>query len=148
MTLLFRPARADDVYAIVTMLRTRELPTDGIADLVREHPHQIVVAEFNDGVVGAAALDIRGTHALLRSVVVARDLATLGVGTKMVTDAIAMARAQDLESLSLLTTTAQRWFPRFGFVVTPRTMVPTSLATHVEFTSACPASAVFMTLTL
>lgn len=148
MTLRFRPAAADDLYAIVNLLRARDLPTDGIGPVVREHPEAVIVAELNAVVVGVAALDIHGTHALLRSVVVARDLATLGVGSTLVTEAIALARTRELSSLSLLTATAQQWFPRFGFVEAPRAEAPESLRSHPEFTSTCGASAMYMTLTL
>ena len=42
------------------------------------------------------------------------------------------------------TTTAERWFPAFGFVVTPRREVPDALRSSVEFQGACPASAILM----
>lgn len=144
MSLQFRRAAVSDLYDIIALLRSHKLPTDGIGDLVRAHPEYVIVAELHGTIVGTAALDVQGSHALLRSVAVARDLATLGVGTKLVTDAITLARALQLESIVLLTTTAQEWFPRFGFVVGERSAVPPALTTHVEMTSACPASAVYM----
>jgi amino-acid N-acetyltransferase len=148
MSLQFRRATVADLHAIVALLRSHSLPTDGVGDLVRAHADHIIVAELQGAIVGTAALDVTGAHALLRSVAVARDLATLGVGTTLVTDAIALARTLKLESIVLLTTTAQEWFPRFGFVVADRASAPQEFATHVEFTSACPASAVYMSYTL
>lgn len=144
MALSFRSATADDLPAIVALLRARALPTAGFGDLLRANPAHVLVATLNDSVVGAAALDVHAPHALLRSVVVAPDLATLGVGTRLVTDVIDLAKRAGLTSLFLLTTTAAEWFPRFGFATTDRASVPASLASTVEFTSACPASATVM----
>lgn len=44
----------------------------------------------------------------------------------------------------LLTTTADRYFPRFGFERIARADVPASVQTSIEFTSACPTSATVM----
>ena len=148
MSLNFRPARPDDLYAAVALLQSRDLPVDGFADLLRAQPANVHVAELNGTVVGCAALDVHGTHALLRSVAVASDLVALGVGTRVVNDLIGQARRSGLESLYLLTTTAAEWFPKFGFEVTDRASVPAALASTVEFTSACPSSATVMRVAL
>jgi len=148
MSLQIRPASVDDLHAVVTLLRARELPTDGFADVLRASPGNVLVAELNDALVGCAALDVHGEHALLRSVAVAKDLAALGVGTRLVNDLITMARTSGIASLYLLTTTAAQWFPKFGFTVIDRVSVPATLAATVEFTTACPASAVVMQLDL
>jgi len=144
MSLNFRTARPDDLYAAVALLQSRDLPVDGFADLLRAQPANVRVAELNGTVVGCAALDVHGSHALLRSVAVASDLAALGVGTRVVNDLIGQARASGLESLYLLTTTAADWFPKFGFEVTDRASVPADIASTVEFTGACPSSATVM----
>ena len=44
----------------------------------------------------------------------------------------------------LLTTTAERYFARFGFVQIARDDVPGAVQQSVEFREACPASAVVM----
>jgi amino-acid N-acetyltransferase len=44
----------------------------------------------------------------------------------------------------LLTTTAEAFFPKFGFEQIQRIDVPISLQASVEFQSACPASAIVM----
>ena len=65
MSLQIRPASVDDLHAVVTLLRARELPTDGFADVLRASPGNVLVAELNDALVGCAALDVHGEHALL-----------------------------------------------------------------------------------
>lgn len=144
MSLQFRSATLDDLHTIVSLLRARDLPADGFADLLRAHPEHVLVAELNGAIVGSAALDVHGSDALLRSVAVASDLVTLGVGTRLITDLLAVASAHRITDVFLLTTTAAEWFPRFGFRVTERSLVPDTLSSTVEFTKACPASAVVM----
>lgn len=148
MSLQIRSATVDDLYDVVSLLRSHELPVDGFADVLRAHPEHVLLAELNGNVVGSAALDVYGSDALLRSVAVARDLAALGVGTRLVNDLIAHARAQNIGAVYLLTTTAAAWFPKFGFVVTDRASVPASIANTVEFTGACPSSATVMRIAL
>jgi len=148
MSLHFRTATVADLPAAVTLLRSRELPVDGFGDLLRAHPEHVLIAELNGALVGCAALDVHGRDALLRSVAVARDLATLGVGTRLVTDLLSHAARSGISAVFLLTTTADAWFPRFGFATIERTDVPAALAGTVEFTKACPSSATVMRATL
>ena len=55
-----------------------------------------------------------------------------------------MAREHGVENVFLLTTTAEGFFPKFGFALIQRNDVPRSVQSSVEFHSACPASAVVM----
>jgi N-acetylglutamate synthase-like GNAT family acetyltransferase len=48
----------------------------------------------------------------------------------------------------LLTTTAEAYFPSFGFTVTSRATVPDEIRATGEFRGACPESATVMCLTL
>ena len=58
--------------------------------------------------------------------------------------AIRLAKELNVPALFLLTTTAERYFPQFGFERIARTDVPATVQTSIEFTSACPASAAVM----
>ena len=49
-----------------------------------------------------------------------------------------------MPSIYLLTTTAERYFPKFGFEPVARADVPATVQTSIEFTSACPSSATVM----
>ena len=48
------------------------------------------------------------------------------------------------QALYLLTTTAEGYFPKFGFERITRAEVPPSVQASVEFATACPASAIVM----
>jgi amino-acid N-acetyltransferase len=58
------------------------------------------------------------------------------------------ARSSKLRSLYLLTTTAENYFPSFGFEVANRNDAPEPIRETTEFTTACPASATMMRLDL
>jgi amino-acid N-acetyltransferase len=66
------------------------------------------------------------------------------LGRRLVERTIARAREQGIRRLFLLTTTAADYFPRLGFARIDRADVPAEVAATVEFTSACPASAIAM----
>ncbi|MGH7620943.1 MAG: arsenic resistance N-acetyltransferase ArsN2, partial [Gemmatimonadaceae bacterium] len=53
-------------------------------------------------------------------------------------------RSIGIDELYLLTTTAERFFAELGFRTIDRADVPASVRGSVEFTSACPDTAVAM----
>jgi amino-acid N-acetyltransferase len=134
------PARAADLEAVLSLLRDNALPADGLSD----HLATTLVVRDGDRIVGSAALEVYGDGALLRSVAVAPHLQRSGLGRTLTDAAIDLARRRRLPALFLLTTTADGYFPRFGFERIERSQVPAAVRTSVEFTSACPASAIVM----
>ena len=104
----------------------------------------MVVARRGTDIVGCAGLDVRSGRALLRSVAVAADCRGHGLGMKLTEAALARARQLEVRAVYLLTTTAEHFFPRFGFEPISREDVPASVRLSVEFTTACPASAIVM----
>ena len=133
-----RPARAEDREAVGTLLRASEL---GEEDLETAFPQGYVVAESGGRIAGVAGIERYGPHVLLRSVAVAASLRGKGVGEALVHDRLAAAEEQGAGDLWLLTTTAERWFPRFGFVRVGREAIPEPLQASAEVSHACPASA-------
>jgi amino-acid N-acetyltransferase len=138
------PASREELPRIVELLDDGGLPPDGLED----HLPTILVARLHGRVVGSAALELYGTAALLRSVVVRRDLRGTGLGSRLTEAALRLSREFGVAEAYLLTETADLFFPRFGFRNIPRSRVPSSVRSSVEFTSACPASARAMALDL
>ena len=66
----------------------------------------------------------------------------------MTETALELSRHLDVEEAYLLTETADLFFPRLGFRPIPRSEVPRSVRSSVEFTSACPAGARALVLDL
>jgi N-acetylglutamate synthase-like GNAT family acetyltransferase len=106
--------------------------------------HGFVVAEADGVIVGVAGLEQCGSHALLRSVAVSDAWRSRGLGRALVLRILADADARGIPVLYLLTTTAERYFPSFGFREIARDEVPDDVRATAEFRSACPASAIVM----
>lgn len=140
MPIIIDAARASDLPAVHRLLEARQLPLDG----VDEHLDTMIVARTARGVVGAAAVELYADAALLRSVVVADADQGQGLGHRLTESALQIAGRHGANTVFLLTTTADGFFPRFGFEPIPRDEVPASVQASVEFQSACPASAVVM----
>jgi amino-acid N-acetyltransferase len=134
------PAAKADASAILSLLERADLPTAGLV----EHLDETLVARKGDEIVGVAALELYEGGALLRSVVVDAQERGSRLGHRLTESAIGRAARLQMPAVYLLTTTAPQFFPRFGFEVITRSEVPESLQQSVEFTTACPASAVVM----
>lgn len=139
-----RTARADDLPGIERLLEASSLPTEGVAEALCS----FIVAESGEEIVGVVGLELCGEHALLRSTAVHPEYRDRGLGRALVERIIAEAEARNIRALYLLTTSAERYFPSFGFVTTTRESVPGPVRATAEFEGACPASATVMCLTL
>lgn len=137
---MFRTATHADWPDIEQLLTKSALPLDGARSAEFE------VAAEGGNVVACAAIERYGRTALLRSVAVDPTHRSAGVGQNLVRRVIDRVRADGVESLWLLTTTAADWFPRFGFTRADRDEVPRALRASSELQGACPASAVVMRL--
>ena len=135
-----RAATTDDLVSVERLLTASGLPLDGVADALRS----FTVAESGNDIVGVAGLEVCRDNALLRSVAVAPEWRSHGLGRALVARVIADAEARGLNALYLLTTTAEHYFPSFGFERVAREVVPPDIRETKEFTSACPATAVVM----
>ena len=103
-----------------------------------------MVARLDGRVVGAAALEEYDGGVLLRSVVVAEEFRNGGVGQQLTAAALEAAMRRGHRAAYLLTTTAGDFFSRFGFVAIDRADVPADVKQSIEFTSACPETALVM----
>jgi amino-acid N-acetyltransferase len=139
-SVVFRPARSDDMNAIVSLLKKSELPYEDV-DLDRQ---DFLVAVDEGRVRGIVGLEAAGEYGLLRSLAVDASYRDRGNGGSLLDKIIAHARRKGFRELYLLTTTADKFFMRHGFERTERAAAPPALRETHEFRSACPASAVCM----
>jgi amino-acid N-acetyltransferase len=142
-----RAATSRDLPAIEQLLVSSGLPTAGVADGLCS----FIVAESEDDkrIVGVVGLEqCCDEYALLRSTAVSPEWRGTGLGKRLVERAIAEAESRGIRAMYLLTTTAERYFPSFGFVKTTREGVPDEVKQSVEFREACPATATVMALEL
>jgi amino-acid N-acetyltransferase len=122
-------------------LQHAELPTDDIA----EHVSGFLVAEeASGGITGAVALERYDDVGLLRSLVVTRASRGHGLATRLCRTLLARAQRRGLQHVYLLTIDADGFFARLGFTPIDRSLAPASIGDTREFSSLCPATAVFM----
>jgi amino-acid N-acetyltransferase len=125
---------------VMALLESAGLPTAGVSRTLGD----FLVADAEDGLAGAIGLERYGSGGLLRSAVVRPGDQGTGIGAALVRAVLDRARDGGLREIYLLTTTAERWFPRFGFTQIEREQVPDAVRASVEFREACPASAAVM----
>lgn len=135
-----RTAGAEDLPGVLSLLGRAALPTAGVADAFSH----FIVAEAGGKLVGVVGLELYGQSALLRSAAVEESWRGSGVGRVLVERALDLARQQRIEDVYLLTTTAEQYFPKFGFACVSRDAVAEGVQSSIEFQTACPASAVAM----
>jgi len=134
------PATAADIDLVEALLEREHLPLAGL----RDHGEYVLVARAGNRIVGCAALELYEDGALLRSLAVEAEHRGSGLGSELTHAALRMADTRGMPAVYLLTTTAERFFPRFGFEVVDRADVPHSVRQSVEFSYACPSSALVM----
>lgn len=135
-----RLARPGDWPAVRELLERAGLPLDGLDAGLRH----FVVARDGGRLVGVAGLEHYGSSALLRSVAVDAAWRSTGVGRLVVEGALDLARSLGASDVYLLTTTAQDYFPKFGFRCVRRDDLPAALGASEELRGACPDTAVAM----
>jgi N-acetylglutamate synthase-like GNAT family acetyltransferase len=134
-------AGSGDLPEVVALLRESSLPIAG----VEEHIDSFLVARTaGGGLVGCVGLETYGAVGLLRSLAVRGSARGSGLGTLLVERLVDLARSKGVERLYLLTTTAEDYFPRFGFARISREEADPKLDASAELRGACPASAVLM----
>jgi amino-acid N-acetyltransferase len=86
-----------------------------------------------------------GATALLRSLAVDAGARGAGSGTALVEAAEGHAIREGVERVYLLTTAADRFFERLGYVRVAREKAPPEIQRTREFSDMCPDTAVLMT---
>jgi amino-acid N-acetyltransferase len=135
-----RSATPADLPAVLGLLERIGLPRDGLSD----GQVRLCVAEVEGELAGVAGLERYGTSALLRSVAVSPTQRGRRVAQRLIDRMLEEARGEQIHDVYLRTTTAQDYFPKFGFAPVEVDEVPAAVRESVEFTGACPDSAVTM----
>ena len=143
LTLTLTRLAAADLPDLAAALTAAGLPADDIGgpDRVFWAAHRAGVLIGYGGVETSAASPQDG---LLRSVVILPEQRGTGQGACLVAALTAGARSLGLHRLWLLTTSAEPFFRRLGFVAHNRSAAPAVVRDSAQFSSLCPASAVLM----
>lgn len=127
--------------AVVALLDSANLPTDDLSDEHLEHFFYLGARSAPFGLVG---LELCGTDALLRSLVVAPENRVSGSGSALVACAEDYARMHGIGSMYLLTTTAEAFFAHRGYARIEREDAPDSIRSTREYSGICPATSALM----
>ncbi|WP_242848368.1 arsinothricin resistance N-acetyltransferase ArsN1 family A [Sulfobacillus thermosulfidooxidans] len=98
--------------------------------------------------VGVIGVEPYGSAALLRSLVVSPEYRGKGLGSKLVWYALGQLQATNVQTVFLVTDTAEKFFREWNFAVVGREKVPAPMRTADEFSGACPHTATIMQLSL
>ena len=132
-----RTATPSDRDAVENLLIYNKLPVAGLSPSLEG----FLVAEQGDEIVGTIGLERYAEYGLLRSAAVSSSSQGRGIGRLLVQRLVEDAVSDGVKAIYLLTTTAEDYFPAFGFVRVDRAEVPYEVKQSVEFADACPASA-------
>ena len=126
---------------VVELLEREGLPTSDIdsADNI-----QLFGVNFNDAIGELIGVEVQDSIGLLRSLVVDDRFRGKGYGQDLVAFAESWARKEGISEFYLLTTTADKFFEKFGYKQVQRDQAPSFIANTSQFSSLCPSSAIFM----
>lgn len=133
------PASPDDRPAIEALLRDAGLPLAGMADA------RFAVARLAGEIVGVAGIERHDTHSLLRSVAVSPAHRGKHLAEALIADRITWARGDGTQAVSLLTTGADRYFERLGFLPIDRAQLELQVPGSTQLTSSACSGAIAMT---
>jgi amino-acid N-acetyltransferase len=125
----------------VAFLQAQGLP---LSDITGAHLEHFFFVGSDGSPTGLIGLELYGTDALLRSLVVAENARGKGLGSTLIDHAEQYAASKGVRSIYLLTTTAEAFFKRLGYERIERSRAPPSIELTREFAGLCPASAAFM----
>jgi amino-acid N-acetyltransferase len=132
-----RPPRS----TAVALLQSQGLP---VSDITDEHIEHFFFVGSDGSPTGLVGLELYGTDALLRSLVVGKNARGQGLGSVLTDHAEQYAASKNVRSMYLLTTTAEAFFKRLGYERIDRSQAPLPIKQTPEFATLCPASSAFM----
>jgi amino-acid N-acetyltransferase len=141
LTIHGRPLRS----TAVALLQAQGLP---VSDITHEHLEHFFFIGSDGSPSGLVGLEIYGSDALLRSLVVGESARGTGLGSALTNHAEQYAASKGVRSIYLLTTTAETFFQRLGYERIERSQAPSSIQRTREFASLCPTSSAFMVKSL
>ena len=121
------------------LLQKNNLPTEDL----NERTHLFGTYE-EDNLVGVGGVELYGSDALIRSICVDEAYRSQGMAEILTEHIEQYAKKNGADCLYLLTTTAENYFKRKGFVKIERDSVPQNIQQSSEFSAMCPASAAVM----
>ena len=138
--IIIREAIRDDLKVIKSLLDNASLPSVDIEN----HLLNFLVLETSANLVGTIGMERYGDTALLRSLAIQNDYRNKGYGKELYYALISKLKKKNVNSIYLLTETAEGFFSKEGFQKIAREDVPPSIKQTQEYSNLCPEGAVCM----
>jgi len=122
---------------VLALINKTALPIHDISDNV-----ELFAIKENEQVVGTIGMERNERFALLRSL--SEKQRGKGYGDTLVRFLEDKAKQKRIETIYLLTTTAEAFFSKKGYVTIQRSDVPEFIRLTSEFSSTCPSTAIVM----
>jgi amino-acid N-acetyltransferase len=137
----FKLAAAQNEAAIKRLLESCDLHHQDLSPPKLAH---FLLAWDGARLVGVIGLEILGNSALLRSLAVETAYRNRNIATRLVGQLEDYAKSLQVDTLYLLTLTAEDFFAKQGYRRTARDSAPAGIQGTTEFRNLCPVSAVCM----
>jgi amino-acid N-acetyltransferase len=138
----FRVGSINDIPKIQNLLMENSLP---YMDLM-ESKVILIVAVCDQDIIGSIGIEKTGNDGLLRSFAVMDSYKNMGIGLNLYNFLLKLAKEEEIKTLHLLTTTADKYFEKLGFSVKDRSTAPIDIKNTSEFSELCPSSSIYMTI--
>jgi amino-acid N-acetyltransferase len=126
---------------VAELLRRCGLPDE---DISPTRPLHFFGVRDGGGLEAVVGLELFGFEGLLRSLAVRPALRNCGLAQLLVAHAESFSIGQGVTRLFLLTTTADGFFRRLGYLPLSRDEVPPVIRDTPQFAGLCPASAALL----
>ncbi len=134
-------AGLDDESRIKQLLAGCDLLHEDITPDLLEH---FLLGWDGDRMVAVVGLEIKNHGALLRSLAVDAAYRNRKIATGLINKIEDYAKSLKVDSLYLLTLTAEAFFKKYGYRTAARDSAPAGIQGTAEFKNLCPASAACM----
>ncbi|MFK5856434.1 MAG: arsenic resistance N-acetyltransferase ArsN2 [Bacteroidota bacterium] len=134
------PLIKSDIEKVKTLLVENNLPVNDIDKIAV----QLFVVKAKNKIIGVIGIENYSTIGLLRSLAVSDNYKNLKIGAELVDYIIGYCSTNKMQELYLLTTTAEKYFVKFGFNIMERENIPDLIKKTSQFADICPASAIIM----
>ncbi|HVM89842.1 MAG TPA: arsenic resistance N-acetyltransferase ArsN2 [Puia sp.] len=121
-------------------LMENNLPATDISEPMVE----LFFGVLNGGVVATIGRESYDQDILLRSLAVKAAFRNMHIASQMINYLLSLCKKGNIKSVYLLTTTAEKYFEKFGFKKIERPDVPGVIRETKEFKNLCPSSAIVM----
>lgn len=129
------------IAAVEELLACARLPSE---DLAPELMENFFGAWSGPTLVGVVGIEPYAPAALLRSLAVRAAEQGRGLGASLLMRAERLAADKGIDSVFLLTTTAESYFARQGYAAIARELAPACIRHTREFAGICPSGAILM----